>query len=153
MSKDLSPIRESAYKSDRRHFGMIGTVTLRDPSLVRAGSPLRKGKAARGGSRKWKKKTSREEAFLGCREEGHDGPAMPVHHGVQGLDILKICHPRFGNQCTGALGGWFWACLMDARFSVPRFGAAPSCKIDSQVDNTLFYLIMKPPTPILNVMH
>jgi len=33
MSNDLSPIRKFAYIFDRRQFGMIGTVTLRDPSL------------------------------------------------------------------------------------------------------------------------
>jgi hypothetical protein len=52
MSQNLSPKREFAYKYDRRPFGMIGTVTLRDASLERdeklKGSSLRN--ALEGGS-------------------------------------------------------------------------------------------------------
>jgi hypothetical protein len=58
MSKDLSPIRELPYKSDRRHCGMIGTV---EPSqrVTRAlsatggdglESPLRREKPLEEGS-------------------------------------------------------------------------------------------------------
>jgi hypothetical protein len=34
MSQNLVPIRQFAYIFDRRHFGMIGTVTLRDTRLA-----------------------------------------------------------------------------------------------------------------------
>ena len=33
MSQNLVPIRKLAYIFDRRHFGMIGTVTQRDTIL------------------------------------------------------------------------------------------------------------------------
>ena len=45
-----------------------------------------------------------------------------------------------------------WACPTDARYLVPHLCHSPSCKIDIQVDNYMFYLIVKAPTPILNVM-
>jgi hypothetical protein len=31
MSKDLSPKRQFAYQSDRRHFGVIGTISGSHP--------------------------------------------------------------------------------------------------------------------------
>ena len=46
MSQNLSPIRKSAYKSDRWHsgmIGMIGTVTQRDTSLELGSEPSEGG--------------------------------------------------------------------------------------------------------------
>jgi len=80
-------------------------------------------------------------------------PAIPVPR-VQGLDFPRSVTPRFGNRASGALRDDLvgkWARPTDARFSAPRSCAAPSCKIDIQIENDLLYPILGPPMPILNI--
>ena len=161
MPLNLSLIRQFTYKSDRQRFGMIGTVTLRDPSLnfKLKGSPSRRG----GKPLERVTKPQVEGLFLGGIKGMTGGtglPAMPVPR-VQGLHpkICQVSHvtgsPCFGNRRSRMR--WVdlvgkWACPTDASFSVPCSCAARSCKIDIQVDNYMFYLIMKPPRPNLNIM-
>jgi hypothetical protein len=72
MSQNLFPIRKFAYIFDRRQFGMIGSVTLRDPSLEWRvdwkGSPLGRGKPLEEGRKRL--------GFLG--RHGHDMHDRPA---------------------------------------------------------------------------
>ena len=130
MSKDLIPIRKYAYIFDRRHFGVIGTVTLRDMSLEwwmnSKGSLWGRGKLLEGGH-----KTSRTGLFSGVK--GTTGPpAMPVLR-VEGLrfprSVTFLSPPFWKPPLAHALGG-ISACPTDARFPAPYSCAATSCKID-----------------------
>ena len=95
MSIDLVPIRKFAYIFDRRHFGMIGTVTQHDTSLEvgganSKGSPLREGgpQNLEGGG-----------FSLGC--QGNDRWHRPTDDAgalCAGSWLPKICDSRFGNR-------------------------------------------------------
>ena len=152
LSQNLSPKRKFAYIFDRRHFGMIGSVTQRDPSLEwewtqRAGF-------WGGAKTAWEgHKTSKGGAFLG--HQGHDRPAGNAGASCAGSWLPRSVIPvlEIGNRHRlrmDLVGKW--ACSTDARFLVPCSCAAHSCKIDIQVDNYIFYLVMKPPRPILYIM-
>ena len=45
-----------------------------------------------------------------------------------------------------------WACPQMLAIKCPTSAILLQCKIDIQVDNYMLYLIVKPPTPILDVM-
>jgi hypothetical protein len=79
---------------------------------------------------------------------------MPVPR-LQGLYFLRSVTPVLetaARACAGVDLVGKQACPRDARFSVRCSCAAHSCKIDNYVDNYVFYLIVKPPRPFLNIM-
>ena len=101
MSIDLVPIRKFAYIFDRRHFGMIGTVTQRDTSLELGneleGQPFERGH-----------KTSREGVFLSGVKgmTGGTGPPAMLVPCVQGLDFPRSVTPVLesaARACTGRI--------------------------------------------------
>ena len=95
MLIDLVPIRKFAYIFDRRHFGMIGTVTQRDTSLE-LGSELY------------------GQPFEGGGPQNLEGGGFSL--GCQGNDRW---HRSTGNAGALCAGSWLPK-ICDARFGIRR---------------------------------
>ena len=91
-----------------------------------------------------------EEAFH--EYQGHDRSASAScdrswEAKILSLPFWKRCSRMRWDGFSGQVG-----LPMDARSSVPHSCAPHSCKIDIQMENYMFYLIMKPPRPVLGIM-
>ena len=103
MSNNLVPIRKFSYIFDRRHFGMIGTVTQCDTSLGWGGNskgPSRRGKLLTGGH-----KSSREVALSNVMDMT-GLPTMPVRWCLvcRVLTSQDLSHPVLKTTAVAYIG-------------------------------------------------
>ena len=90
MSHDLSPIRKFAYKCDRQQFGMIGTVTQRDPSF-------QEGRELEGQAFE---RATKAQGRGFSEHQGLDRSASDAGASCDRSWEAKILSPHFGNRCS-----------------------------------------------------
>ena len=95
---DLSPIRQFAYIIDRRHCGMIGTVTLCDTAAETRtgveGGDTPHSKEGWGDHQSSSNGALHEEVSVPCEDPNNKAAAgVPQHPSMQGSDRSMICHP------------------------------------------------------------
>ena len=92
MSQNLGPKRKFAYIFDRRHFGMIGTVTQRDPNLEWVMN-VPWGLNEEGENRSRGHKTSKEGFSQVSGIKGMTGPPgqASLPHGRSLFSALLMC--------------------------------------------------------------
>jgi len=132
-SEDLIPIRQFAYRSDRQHFGMDGTVTVCDGALGReaetacegAKTPLEGGTMnPRTGGLSFARGTKVPMQRVRCLPQAPSSPACLV----QGLDDRDLSLPFWERRSRLRWVNLVGGSPTDARFPTPAAAPLPRVK-------------------------